>query len=129
MRPLTDALRLPAVIAQYHELLFAFVRRELRARVQGSVLGRVWPVLQPLLLFTIYYFIFVKILRIPVNDQLAPHGPDTHVVAEAPEGVRVRPVDLGARPAWWPATDGDAHALAFWRGGYAAARWLADAAK
>ena len=30
--------------------------------------------LQPALLFAIYYFIFVKILRIGFTDQLAPHG-------------------------------------------------------
>jgi len=76
MNALTAALRLPVVLVRYHELLGAFVRRELRARIEGSILGRVWPVAQPALLFAIYYFIFVKILRIPVNDQLAPHGPD-----------------------------------------------------
>lgn len=74
MRPLTDALRLPVVLARYRELLGAFVRRELKARIEGSILGRVWPVLQPTLLFLIYYFIFVKILRIGFTDQLAPHG-------------------------------------------------------
>jgi hypothetical protein len=61
--------------------------------------------------------------------QLVAHGPDTRVVVELPEGVRVRAVELAARPSWWPATAGDDQALAFWRGGYAAARWLADAAK
>jgi len=76
MNALTAALRLPVVLVRYRELLGAFVRRELRARIEGSILGRVWPVAQPALLFAIYYFIFVKILRIPVNDQLAPHGPD-----------------------------------------------------
>lgn len=76
MNALTAALRLPVVLVRYRELLGAFVRRELRARIEGSILGRIWPVAQPALLFAIYYFIFVKILRIPVNDQLAPHGPD-----------------------------------------------------
>jgi ABC-type polysaccharide/polyol phosphate export permease len=76
MNALTAALRLPVVLLRYRELLGAFVRRELRARIEGSILGRIWPVAQPTLLFGIYYFIFVKILRIPVNDQLAPHGPD-----------------------------------------------------
>ncbi len=74
MSPLTDALRLPSVLLRYRELLSAFVRRELRARIEGSILGRVWPVLQPALLFAIYYFIFVKILRIGFSDRLAPHG-------------------------------------------------------
>jgi molybdopterin synthase sulfur carrier subunit len=61
--------------------------------------------------------------------QLAAHGPDTHVVIDVPAGVRVRSIELGARPAWWPSVDGDEQALAFWRGGFAATRWLADAAK
>jgi hypothetical protein len=42
-----------------------------------------------------------------------------------------REVVLQPRPPWWPATtpqDGDATALAFWRGGLAALRWMADIA-
>ncbi|MGQ0553793.1 MAG: ABC transporter permease [Planctomycetota bacterium] len=76
MRPLLDALRLPVVLHRYRELLSAFVSRELRSRIAGSILGRVWPVVQPAMLFGIYYFIFVKILRIPFSDALAPHGPE-----------------------------------------------------
>jgi lipopolysaccharide transport system permease protein len=74
MRPLTDALRLPAVLIRYRELLSAFVRRELKARIEGSLLGRVWPVLQPAILFTIYYVIFSKLLRIGFSDTMPPHG-------------------------------------------------------
>lgn len=80
MNALIAALRLPLVLAGYRELLGAFVRRELKARIEGSILGRVWPVAQPAMLFAIYYFIFVKILRIPFSDQLAPHGPDPQAV-------------------------------------------------
>src|SRR5262245_4939230 len=57
---LVAAIRLPSVLWRYRELLVAFVRRELKARIEGSILGRVWPVLQPAVLFTIYYMIFVK---------------------------------------------------------------------
>ncbi len=76
MNSLSAAIRLPAVLLRYRELLGAFVRRELKARVEGSVLGRVWPVLQPALLFTIYYMVFVKVLRVPLGDGLAPRGED-----------------------------------------------------
>jgi ABC-type polysaccharide/polyol phosphate export permease len=76
MNALTAALRLPVVLLRYRELLGAFVRRELKSRIEGSILGRIWPIVQPTMLFAIYYFIFVKILRIPVNDDLAPHGDD-----------------------------------------------------
>lgn len=74
MKPLIDALRLPLVVLRYRELLTAFTRRELRARIEGSVLGRVWPVMQPAMLFGIYYFVFVKILRLPLGDAMAPGG-------------------------------------------------------
>ena len=42
-----------------------------------------------------------------------------------------REIGLQPRPAWWPVAtfhDGDATALAFWRGGLAALRWMADVA-
>ena len=58
------------------------------------------------------------------RDELAAHGPDTVVSVD---GIG-REVTFGPRPAWWPAAAGDDEALAFYRGGLAAATWLADAA-
>lgn len=64
------------------------------------------------------------------------HGPDTRVV-RAPDSTDssadrtdgpARPLDLPAPPPWWPGADGDAVALAFWRGGLAATRWMAAVA-
>lgn len=52
--------------------------------------------------------------------ELAARGADTKVVAEG-DG---RGVEIAARPAWWPSAPGDATALAFWRGGVAAALWM-----
>jgi len=37
-------------------------------------------------------------------------------------------VILQPKPGWWPSAGGDATALAFWRGGLAATRWMADVA-
>jgi lipopolysaccharide transport system permease protein len=74
MRPFTDALRLPLVVLRYRELLWAFVRRDLKARIEGSLLGRVWPVVQPAILFGIYYVIFSKLLRVGFSDRMPPHG-------------------------------------------------------
>ncbi len=74
MNSLASATRLPAVLLRYRELLGAFVRRELKARIEGSILGRIWPVLQPAVLFSIYYLVFVKVLRVPLGDGLAPGG-------------------------------------------------------
>jgi hypothetical protein len=56
------------------------------------------------------------------RDELATHGLDTKVVAEG-DGREVR---FAARPTWWPSADGDATALAFWRGGIAATLWMSD---
>ena len=53
---------------------------------------------------------------------LAPHGPDTKIVVQG-DG---REVQLAPTPPWWPGGEGDAMALAYWRGGIAATRWMAD---
>jgi len=57
---------------------------------------------------------------------VAAHGSDTHLVTEG----KGREVALQPRPAWWPTSPrgDDATALAFWRGGMAALRWMADVA-
>src|SRR5262245_27159554 len=57
--------------------------------------------------------------------ELAAHAADSRVVTEGEGG---KELVLVPRPAWWPAADGDDVALAFWRGGIAATRWLVDAA-
>lgn len=75
LSPLRDALKLPAVVLRHRELLGAFVRRELRARIEGSLLGRVWPVVQPALTFVIFYAIFGLVLGIQYSEDLAPHPP------------------------------------------------------
>ncbi len=75
-------------------------------------------------------------------DELSAHGldtrvmsPDAIVAATDAAALRVlaetppRTVELLPRPAWWPSVAGDDVALAFWRGGLAAARWLAAAAR
>jgi hypothetical protein len=58
---------------------------------------------------------------------VAAHAGDSKLEAEGPG----REVTLSPRPAWWPTAtphDGDATALAFWRGSLAALRWMADIA-
>jgi hypothetical protein len=64
--------------------------------------------------------------------ELAPRGPDTQLSAEPilDDDHRDRSVEvvLQPRPHWWPAVEGGGAALAFWRGGVAATRWMADIA-
>lgn len=55
---------------------------------------------------------------------IAAHGPDTRI-EQATTHVG-REVELAPKPAWWPGAEGDHTALAYWRGGIAAVRWMAD---
>ena len=53
----------------YREMLFNSVRKELRARYKGSVLGFLWTFVNPLLQLLIYTLVFNKILGVqPVGD-------------------------------------------------------------
>lgn len=51
-------LRYPAVIWENRNLVANFTRREFLARYRGSTLGPAWVVIQPLLMFAIYYVVF-----------------------------------------------------------------------
>ena len=51
---------------RYRGLIQSLVARELKARYRGSVLGFFWSFVNPLLLLSIYTFVFAKIL--PNND-------------------------------------------------------------
>jgi hypothetical protein len=57
---------------------------------------------------------------------LAAHGPDTKLVGEGDLPPGGKDLSLAPRPSWWPATEGDATALAFWRGSIAATQWMAE---
>lgn len=59
-------------------------------------------------------------------DHVAACGPDSQILADGAG----RELGLQPRPSWWPGEPqrGDATALAFWRGGLAAVRWMADVA-
>ncbi len=51
-----------AQLVRYRGLIQSLVARELKARYRGSVLGFFWSFVNPLLLLTIYSFVFTKIL-------------------------------------------------------------------
>lgn len=52
---------LPAEIWRHRELAIAGARRELAARLSGTLLGRAWPLVQPLVLFAVYHALFARI--------------------------------------------------------------------
>lgn len=64
----------------------------------------------------------------PQLTTLRAFNPDTQILDEAPQGKLLVPVAVPASPPWWIATSGDETALAFWRGGIAAVRWMAPIA-
>jgi ABC-type polysaccharide/polyol phosphate export permease len=51
-----------AGLFRYRGLIHSLVARELKARYRGSVLGFFWSFVNPLLLLSIYSFVFAKIL-------------------------------------------------------------------
>jgi len=60
-----------AQLPRYRGLIQSLVARELKARYRGSVLGFFWSFVNPLLLLTIYTFVFTKILP-GANKDLEP---------------------------------------------------------
>jgi ABC-type polysaccharide/polyol phosphate export permease len=72
------ALRLaawPGVLARHRDLVTTSVRRELSARFRGTLLGALWQLVQPLLLFAVYGFVFTELLGARVGaDPDAPPG-------------------------------------------------------
>jgi lipopolysaccharide transport system permease protein len=58
----------PALLARHRDLVSTSVRRGLEARFQGTLFGWLWPLVQPLFLFAVYYFIFTKLLQQRIPD-------------------------------------------------------------
>lgn len=56
----------PRLLLAHRDFISTSVRRGLEARFQGTLLGWVWPLVQPLFLFTVYYFIFTKLLQFKI---------------------------------------------------------------
>jgi ABC-type polysaccharide/polyol phosphate export permease len=59
-------------LLRYRGLIQSLVARELKARYRGSVLGFAWSFVNPLLLLSIYSFVFTTIMR---NDDVAQTKP------------------------------------------------------
>lgn len=57
---------------RYRVLLKELVKTDFKLRYQGSVLGYLWAVIKPMLMFAILYVVFAKVLRF--GDEI-PHYP------------------------------------------------------
>jgi lipopolysaccharide transport system permease protein len=53
----------PRVIARHWDMVWTSVRRELEVRLTGTLLGWAWPLVSPVFMFAIYYFIFAELLK------------------------------------------------------------------
>ncbi len=61
-------LGFPRMLVEHRDLIQTSVKRELQARFTGTALGWFWPLLHPLFLFAVYYFIFSKLLQVKFGE-------------------------------------------------------------
>jgi lipopolysaccharide transport system permease protein len=54
-------------LIQYKDLIFRFVRRDIIASYQQTILGPVWVFLQPLFTTFVYFIIFSRVAKIPTD--------------------------------------------------------------
>jgi ABC-type polysaccharide/polyol phosphate export permease len=66
-------LGFPKLLVTHRDLVTTSVNRELRARFTGTVLGLLWPLVHPLFMFAVYYFIFTKLLQFKMPDLPKEH--------------------------------------------------------
>ena len=52
----------------YREMIFSLVKRDLKGRYKGSVLGFLWTFLHPLLQLLVYTFVFSTVMRNGIED-------------------------------------------------------------
>lgn len=52
----------------YREMIFSLVRRDLKGRYKGAVLGFLWTFINPLLQLGVYTMVFSVILKNPIKD-------------------------------------------------------------
>lgn len=61
-------MKLIKELYEYREMIFSLVRRDLKGRYKGSVLGFFWTFLNPLLQLCVYTFVFSVIMRNNIKD-------------------------------------------------------------
>jgi ABC-type polysaccharide/polyol phosphate export permease len=64
---------LPNLFA-HRALWLAGARREIRARLAGTLLGKLWPLVQPLVLFAVYYTLFARVFGMDFKSRLGQGG-------------------------------------------------------
>lgn len=62
-------MKLVREIYEYREMIFSLVRKDLRGRYKGSVLGFLWTFINPLLQLAVYSIVFSTIMRVVDTDK------------------------------------------------------------
>lgn len=65
-------LAFPRLLTTHRDLIQSSVKRELEARFKGTILGWLWPLVHPMFLFAVYYFIFTKLLNFKLGTEIPP---------------------------------------------------------
>ncbi len=77
--PFTEVLArlvmLPKLVLEHRDLITTSVRRDLEIRFRGTLLGWIWPLIHPMFLFIVYYFIFTKLLNFKIPE--LPEGQES----------------------------------------------------
>ncbi|MEZ5979846.1 MAG: ABC transporter permease [Planctomycetota bacterium] len=58
----------PRLFARHRDLVTTSVKRDLQARFTGTLLGWLWPLVYPVFLFAVYYFVFTKLLQLKMPN-------------------------------------------------------------
>ena len=61
-------MRLIKELYDYREMIYMMVRRDLRSRYKGSILGFFWTFLNPLLQIMVYGVVFSTVMRVDIED-------------------------------------------------------------
>jgi lipopolysaccharide transport system permease protein len=68
-------LDFPRLLVQHRDFVSTTVKRELQSRFTGTLLGWLWPLVYPVFMFVVYYFVFVELLQQKIDgltDDLKP---------------------------------------------------------
>ena len=82
----------------HRELIQAILRRELRARFQGSAGGWLWAVVAPLVAIAVYTYAFTTNLQLPLADTFGNLVSRTLSMVHRYRGGRVPPAGPGRSP-------------------------------
>lgn len=56
-------VQLPGLLITNRDLIYSSTRREIESRTTGTLLGWLWPLIYPVFMFIVYYFVFAKLLQ------------------------------------------------------------------